>query len=279
MNTALPTLIRQLQPGQLQPWRAGGMALVPTLGHLHRGHLQLVQQARRLARHVVVSIFVNPLQFGEHEDYADYPRTLEADVQALQGLADMVYAPPVEAVYPATLQGHTRVSVPELGELLCGQFRPGHFVGVTTAVAILFNLLQPDVAVFGSKDLQQLRLIQRMCSDLHIPVQIVAVPTVREADGLAVSSRNAYLDAEQRQAAPALYRALVCLAEALRAQRASVGELESRAMGELQQAGLRPEYVSVRDENTLAPPGDTGRVVLASAWLGRARLIDNVPVD
>ena len=283
MSATLPALARHTEALEtiLAPWRTdgGGIALVPTMGNLHRAHLELARHARTLARHVVVSIYVNPMQFGAGEDYHAYPRTLDTDRAALGGLADLVYAPETTQIYPRGPAAHTRVSVPELGEILCGAFRPGHFAGVTTVVAMLFNRVRPDLAVFGEKDFQQLLLIRRMTADLHIPVRIVAAPTVREADGLALSSRNGYLDARQRACAPALYQTLRRTAESLRTRAATAQALESRAMEELQAAGLRPEYVSIRDAATLGPPGETGRIVLAAAWLGRARLIDNLRID
>lgn len=284
MNANRPTLIQQ--PAALEtalaPWRtdAGGIALVPTMGNLHRAHLELIRRARTLARHVVVSIYVNPMQFDPGGDYHAYPRTLDADLKALGNLADLVFAPETRMIYPRGTATHTQVNVPELGEILCGAFRPGHFTGVATVVTVLFNLVRPELAVFGEKDFQQLQLIRRMTADLHLPVRIVAVPTVREADGLAISSRNGYLDPQQRAQAPTLYAILEHTANALRIGDVDTQDLESRAMKKLQAAGFRPEYVSIRDAATLGPPRrEDGRIVFAAAWLGRARLIDNLRID
>lgn len=283
MNAKRPTLVQQPAAlvAALAPWRtdAGGIALVPTLGNLHHAHLELIRRARTLARHVVVSIYVNPMQFDADEDFHAYPRTLDADLEALGDLADLVFAPGTQVIYPRGPTTHTQVDVPGLGEILCGAFRPGHFTGVATIVTVLFNLVRPDLAVFGEKDFQQLLLIRRMTTDLCFPVRIVTVPTVREADGLAVSSRNSYLDPQQRAHAPTLYAVLKHTTEALRTGDADAQALESGAMERLQAAGFRPEYVSIRDAATLGPPGDDGRIVLAAAWLGKARLIDNLRVD
>jgi pantoate--beta-alanine ligase len=195
MNMQYIEAIEDLR-AMLRPWRRAGesIAFVPTMGNLHAGHLDLVSRAAALADRTVVSIFVNPLQFGPQEDYASYPRTLERDRAQLEALAtDALFVPPVSAIYPQSPRMVTRVQVPGLSDILCGAFRPGHFEGVATVVAKLFNLVQPDIAVFGKKDYQQLRLIERMAQDLAIPVSIVGISTVREPDGLAMSSRNQYL--------------------------------------------------------------------------------------
>ncbi len=265
----------------LAPWRSGGIAFVPTMGNLHDGHLALVARARELAPRVVVSIYVNPLQFGPQEDFAAYPRTLEADRARLaEAGADLVFAPRDAVMYPRPLSETTRVHVPGLSEILCGAHRPGHFDGVATVVARLFNLVRPDHAVFGEKDYQQLLVIRRMVEDLAIPVRIHGVPTVREPDGLAMSSRNQYLTPEERARAPALYRALRAAAEALAQGREDYGRLEAQGRAALEAAGFRVDYFTVRDADDLAPPAP-GRplVVLAAARLGRARLIDNLRVD
>ncbi len=259
----------------------GPLAFVPTMGNLHAGHLALVREARRRTAGVVVSIFVNPLQFGPDEDLDRYPRTLEADRRALQAEgAALLFAPPVEVMYPVPLEQQTRVEVPGIGELYCGASRPGHFTGVATVVCKLFNMVQPDLAVFGKKDYQQLQVIRRMVRDLAMPVEIVGVDTVREPDGLAMSSRNQYLSAQERRIAPALYRELQGAAERIAAGERDWAALEASVAGALAEAGFRPDYVAVADAETLlAPTADSRRlVILAAAWLGRARLIDNIEI-
>jgi pantoate--beta-alanine ligase len=268
---------------RVRAWRQAGdqIALVPTMGNLHRGHLRLVQEARAYAQRTVVSIFVNPLQFGPQEDFAAYPRTLERDRELLETEGtDLLFAPSVSSVYPRSPEEQTRVEVPGLSDILCGARRPGHFVGVATVVCKLFNMVQPDLAAFGEKDFQQLLVIRRMTEELCLPVGILGVPTVREADGLALSSRNSYLLPEERAQAPAVRRALGHAADRLRAG-LGLAEAEQRAVQELQEAGLRPDYVSVRRAADLAQPEptDTDLVVVAAAWLGKARLIDNLRVS
>lgn len=270
--------------GARRAWQAEGctVALVPTMGNLHEGHLSLVRHARTLADRVVVSIFVNPLQFDRAEDLAAYPRTLAEDCRLLAAeAADLVFAPSEGELYPAGREQVTRVDVPELSALLEGAHRPGHFVGVATVVCKLFNLVQPDVAVFGEKDFQQLLLIRRMVADLDIPVRIEGLATVREADGLAMSSRNAYLGADERPLAPAVYQVLSELAARMQAGERDCPGLEREAEKILEKRGLRPDYVAVRRRRDLLPPqpGDTRLVILAAAWLGRARLIDNLCLD
>ena len=267
---------------QIRAWRGAGerIGFVPTMGNLHAGHLSLVEQARRSADRVVVSVFVNPMQFGPSEDYDSYPRTLEADRAQLEAAgADLLFAPPVEEVYPAPLETMTRVEVPAIGTILCGEFRPGFFTGVATVVTKLFNMVQPDLAVFGQKDYQQLVVIRRLVRDLSLPIAIEAAPTLREADGLAMSSRNAYLTAAERQVAPQLHHTLEGLAAALRAGRQDYPVLEQQGLQQLELAGFRPDYVSIRRAADLSVPGsgEPQLVVLAAAWLGRARLIDNLP--
>lgn len=267
---------------RLQPWRRSGarIALVPTMGNLHAGHLRLVAEARARATHVVVTIFVNPLQFGPTEDFRNYPRTLEADQAKLQAAgADLLFAPSVEEMYPHGRNGITRISVPELAEVLEGEFRPGHFSGVATVVAKLFNMAQPDVALFGKKDFQQLLVIRRMVADLSLPIEIIGVPIVREADGLAMSSRNQYLTIAERAQASLLHATLEKVAAELRGGNREFERLQSRAITELSPC-MRPDYVAIRDASTLAVPRTATHdlVVLAAAWLGKARLIDNVEV-
>ncbi len=265
----------------LQRWRRAGerIAFVPTMGNLHAGHLALVAQAREVAPRVVVSIFVNPTQFGPGEDLAAYPRTPQQDSAALQAAgADLLFLPEVDTLYPCGVTASTRVTVPGLNHILCGEFRPTHFDGVATVVARLFNLVQPDVAVFGEKDYQQLVLIRRMVRDLCWNIDILAGATVREADGLAMSSRNQYLTPAERAIAPQLQQALRQVQTALQAGAADFGALEAEAMNSLEQAGFLPEYVRILRESDLQPPtdSDSDLVVLAAARLGAARLIDNL---
>jgi len=260
----------------------GRVALVPTMGNLHQGHLSLVRHARDVADSVVVSIFVNPLQFDREEDLQAYPRTLEADQALLEAEGvELLFAPPVETIYPESMAGHTRVEVPGLSDIFCGASRPGHFVGVSTIVCKLFNMVQPDCALFGKKDFQQLLIIRRMVQDLALPVEIIGVDTVREKDGLAMSSRNNYLDAEQRSRAPTLYAALKNTAAALRRGRKDFSTLEKEALRMIAEGGLKPDYIGIRRAEDLSPPGkdDASLVILGAAYLGLARLIDNLEVE
>lgn len=262
-------------------WRAQRrrIALAPTMGHLHDGHVSLVQRARQHGDQVVVSIFVNPMQFGAAEDFATYRRTLDADAARLRAAGvDLLFAPADREIYPRGHDGVTAVEVPGLSNILCGAFRPGHFRGVATVVVKLFNLVQPDVAVFGEKDYQQLLVIRRMVADLDVPVRIVAAPTVRESDGLAMSSRNSYLSADERRRAPMLYTVLSRARDAILAGARDYAALETAARSDLEQAGFRPDYVAIRraDDLALPVPPDGNLAILAAAWLGKARLIDNV---
>lgn len=257
------------------------VALVPTMGNLHLGHRRLMEEARRHADAVVVSIYVNPLQFGPREDFAAYPRTPEEDRQVLgQAGVDLLYAPDEREIYPRGRELHTQIEVPALGDILCGVFRPGHFRGVATVVSRLLHLVTPDVALFGNKDYQQLAVIRRLVEDLPMAITLVGVPTVREPDGLALSSRNNYLSAEERRKAPILYKSLERASAAVR-QGASRTAAEEQALTELRAGGFRPDYVSVRRDPDLAEPGpaDKALVVLAAAWLGRTRLIDNLQFE
>ncbi len=268
---------------QVREWRAQGdrIALVPTMGNLHPGHLELVRRAQQPGQRVLVSLFVNPLQFGPREDFAAYPRTPEADRRLLEQVgADLQFTPAADEVYPRGLSAHTRVEVPEISDMLCGASRPGHFAGVATVVCKLLQMAQPDLALFGEKDFQQLLVIRRMVEDLCMPVEIQGLATVREADGLAMSSRNAYLTAEERAQAPRLYQALRNASAAL-IQGCSRPDVERIARAELESAGFRPDYVSVRRAQDLAvpEPGDRELVILAAAYLGRARLIDNLKLN
>ncbi|HYW93365.1 MAG TPA: pantoate--beta-alanine ligase [Gammaproteobacteria bacterium] len=275
------------QPGDLRQlagdWRreAGSLALVPTMGNLHQGHLDLVERARSLAKRVVVSIFVNPAQFGEDEDLSSYPRTPEEDRRALEALGvDCMFTPAPAQMYPLGLPARCLVQLPGISEILCGASRPGHFAGVATVVAKLLNLVAPDVAVFGEKDFQQLIVIRRMVAELFLAVRIEGVPIRREADGLAISSRNRYLDAAERERAAALYRTLVALRDAISGGRRDYAALEREGAGWLERAGFRVDYVAVRRVADLGRPevADRDLVILGAGWMGRARLIDNVRV-
>jgi len=252
------------------------------MGNLHAGHLKLVRHARAMAGRVVVSIFVNPMQFGQNEDYTSYPVTHEDDIKALvEADADLLFMPEVSEVYGDGLGHTTQVVVPGLNAILEGEFRPTHFDGVTTVVAKLFNMLQPDIAVFGEKDFQQLLIIRRMVSDLKMPIAIEAVETQREADGLAMSSRNGYLSAGERVIAPQLYQTLLDVRDLLGHGEHDIAAVEQAAMEQLRAAGFQPQYVSVRRYADLGVPENENdaRMVLAAAMLGTTRLIDNVKVS
>ncbi len=268
---------------RLAEWRHNDerIALVPTMGSLHAGHLALVELAREHADRIVVSIFVNPTQFGRGEDFDEYPRTLELDKRRLKTTAaDMIFAPDVETVYPFGIENATTVSVPRLTENFCGASRPGHFDGVTTVVARLFALIQPDVAVFGQKDYQQQLVIRHMAEDLNLPISIITSKTIREDDGLALSSRNNYLTEEQRAKAPLLYEILGSVGEELQNGRRNFSELESVANQKLVDAGFDVDYFAIRRALNLEIPDRDcdDLVVLAAVHLGEARLIDNIVV-
>ena len=265
---------------RIAQWRRSGerVALVPTMGNLHAGHGNLAQQAALVADRIIVSIFVNPLQFGPNEDFAAYPRTPDEDRRLLEQLqVDLLFTPEVEDMYPHGQVATARVQVPDLDSILCGAFRPGHFTGVATIVTKLLNLVQPDVALFGEKDFQQLMIIRRAATDLCMPVEIIGVPTMRESDGLAMSSRNRYLTPEQRVLAPRIFQELEKARSALEAGSRDFTALEQAGSSALQQAGFRPDYFSILDAATLGPPDKADDlVVLTAARIGRARLIDNV---
>lgn len=264
---------------QLREWRAAGqrIALVPTMGNLHAGHLQLVAHARQRAQRVVATVFVNPLQFGPTEDFYRYPRTLARDASALQAAGcDLLFAPSVAEMYPSGREGLVTLKAPPEAEWLCGHFRPGHFDGVLTVVNILFNQVQPDVAVFGEKDYQQLYLIRRMVADLHLPIAIDGVPTQRETDGLALSSRNQYLSAEERARAGAIHCALEAVAQSLAGGRRDYAALCEEQHKILEKKGFRPQYLEVRRPDLSLPDAqDRAWVILVAAYLGTTRLIDN----
>lgn len=268
---------------QITTWRQAGerIAFVPTMGNLHNGHFKLVDIARHHADRVICSIFVNPMQFGKNEDLDKYPRTLDADIAGLTAhQADALFTPTPEIMYPRGLDVQSYVEVPLLGDLHCGASRAGHFRGVSTVVSKLFNLVQPDVACFGQKDYQQLAIIRQMVTDLSFPIEIIGVPTERAADGLALSSRNGYLTAEQRQQAPALYQILLKTKAAITAGQHDYRALEQQAKAALQAAGFMPDYFNISHQQhlTLAQTASESKVILAAAALGNTRLIDNLEV-
>lgn len=257
------------------------IGFVPTMGNLHEGHLDLVKRADKKADRKVVSIFVNPTQFEKQDDLDKYPRTMDEDLKKLEALGvDLVFAPEAKEMYP---QGRlvTQVDIPEISCLLEGSSRPGHFRGVATVVTKLFNIVAPDVAVFGQKDFQQLMLIRQMVSDLDMPIEVVAAPTVRESDGLAMSSRNNRLTAEQRQLAPHVYRVLQYVETQLSKGVKAFESLQEEAMKELDGLGFKSDYIQVCDANTLLPANEADKelVILVAAYMGDIRLIDNVPVQ
>ena len=267
---------------ELRDWRreAGSVAFVPTMGNLHEGHLALVREAAKRADQVVVSIFVNRLQFGQGEDFDRYPRTLEQDAAKLAGEGVAVlFAPSEQELYPNVAQQYN-VEPPNLQNELCGAFRPGHFRGVATVVAKLFNIVEPDYACFGKKDYQQLTILQGMAADLNFRVEIVPVDIGRAADGLALSSRNQYLSEAERKQAPQLYRELQAIARAVENGNRDYAALEQQAAANLKQAGWQVDYVEIRHAGNLqvAHVGDSELVVLAAARLGNTRLIDNVEI-
>jgi pantoate--beta-alanine ligase len=262
-------------------WRAAGerVVFVPTMGNLHAGHVSLIEAAKKHGKRFVSSIFVNPMQFGPNEDFAHYPRTPTQDATMLEVAGcDLMFMPEVGEIYPNGADRATRIEVPGISSILCGEFRPGHFEGVATVVAKLFNIVDPDVAIFGEKDFQQLTVIRRMVADLCLRVEIVGAPTVRESDGLAMSSRNQYLDAEQRKLAPSIYRQLQQAVIALRAGERDFAKVEGIGRAALDGLGFKTDYFSVRDARSLLPatPDTRQFVVLVASRLGKARLIDNV---
>lgn len=281
MNTV--TTVQQLRDAVAQARRAGQrIGLVPTMGNLHAGHVSLIEQARRSADFIVASIFVNPLQFGANEDLDKYPRTLAEDQDKLAAAGcNLLFTPTVAEMYPNGMDGQTRVLVPGVSEGLCGASRPGHFEGVATVVCKLFNMVQPDMAVFGEKDYQQLAVIRTLVRDLNLPIEIQGAPIVRAADGLALSSRNGYLSAEQRSVAPALYRSLQQLAERLRNGETDHAALVAEARRSQEAAGFRPDYLEIREASSLRPAtaDDRNLVLLAAAYLGNTRLIDNLCIE
>ncbi|TVP14358.1 pantoate--beta-alanine ligase [Shewanella sp. KCT] len=268
---------------QVRQWKQAGetVAFVPTMGNLHQGHITLVTEALKRADHVVVSIFVNPMQFGQNEDLDAYPRTLAADQAALEAAgAELLFTPTPAIIYPKGMDKQTFVEVPGLSEELCGASRPGHFRGVTTIVCKLFNIVQPDVALFGKKDFQQLMVIKAMVEDLSLPIEIIGVDTIRESSGLAMSSRNGYLSEAQKQQAAQLKRTLDEMAEAI-AQGQAIPNVVQHAQEQLHQAGFKPDYLSVRNAADLREVQDDDKqlVILAAAFMGSTRLIDNLSFE
>lgn len=275
----LPLLRQQIRRLRMEGKR---VALVPTMGNLHDGHMKLVDEAKARADVVVVSIFVNPMQFDRPEDLARYPRTLQEDCEKLnKRKVDLVFAPSVKEIYPNGTETHTYVDVPGLSTMLEGASRPGHFRGVSTIVSKLFNLVQPDIACFGEKDFQQLALIRKMVADMGFDIEIVGVPIMRAKDGLALSSRNGYLTAEQRKIAPGLYKVLSSIADKLQAGEQDLDEIIAIAGQELNEKGFRSDDIQIRDADTLLEISENSKraVILVAAWLGDARLIDNKLVE
>jgi pantoate--beta-alanine ligase len=265
---------------QVRSWRSQGesVAFVPTMGNLHQGHITLVKEAKLRAKHVVVSIFVNPMQFGQHEDLDAYPRTLAADSQALiDAGASLLFTPTAQTIYPKGLQQQTFVEVPEIGDVFCGASRPGHFRGVATIVCKLFNIVQPDIALFGRKDFQQLLVIKHMVNDLSLGIDIIGIDTIREASGLAMSSRNGYLTPEQKHTAATIKRALDLIANAVR-QGEAIDKATAEGEAMIVQAGFKLDYLSVCNADNLHPAqaDDKQLVILVAAYLGTTRLIDNL---
>lgn len=255
------------------------IALVPTMGNLHEGHLSLVEQVQEQADYIVVSLFVNPTQFVEGEDFDTYPRTLKSDLAQLEKLnVDLVFIPDENEIYPDGNEVTAESTVPELYSTYCGKFRPGHFQGVATVVTKLFNIVQPDIAIFGKKDYQQLLVIRSLAENLNLPIEIIGSSTMREKDGLAMSSRNQYLTDDEREKAPLLYKCISRIAVAIKNGESDYEKLEKDAVFSLKEAGFRPDYLNICDSETLKVAMSQKIVIIAAAWLGKARLIDNIEV-
>lgn len=274
--------IEQLRQ-QIADWRQQGntIAFVPTMGNLHAGHIALITEAHKHADKVVASIFINPMQFGANEDIDNYPKTLEMDQQRLVAAkADLLFTPTPETIYPKGLENQSYIEVPDVAQGHCGESRPGHFRGVATVVCKLFNLVQPDVACFGLKDYQQLQVIQTMVDDLSMPITIVPVATMREDNGLAMSSRNNYLTQEEKAIAPALQQNLQWLAQQLNKNK-DYEALIKQTIEQINQTGMKTDYINICHARTLAPAQSTDKdlVILAAAFCGKARLIDNLQIS
>ena len=256
------------------------ISLVPTMGNLHKGHLSLVEKAKKISDYVVVTIFVNPTQFVEGEDFANYPRTLDSDINLLSELdVDLLFVPEVIELYPTNDNTPIiEISNPELESIHCGKYRPGHFKGVATIVSKLFSIVQPNIALFGEKDYQQLLIIRSLVKNLLLPIEVVSAPTIREDSGLAMSSRNTYLSKSEFRQAPKLYKCIKETIKMIRNGDKDYEQLEKEANIFLEQAGFKVEYYSICDSKTLAPAGDDDAIVLVAAWLGKTRLIDNARV-
>ncbi len=271
--------------GAVSGWKSQGnsIALVPTMGNLHLGHLSLIEGAKDQADRTVVSIFVNPIQFGHGEDYELYPSTLEQDLDILRDAnVDLVFAPNLDELYPAGIEADTRITVPDISDILCGEFRPGHFSGVATVVMKLLINVQPDYAFFGEKDYQQTLVIRRMVSDLLLPVKVLTLPIIREENGLAMSSRNSYLNESQKQLSSGIYKAIEKAATMLRTGADSFDGIEKSSVDWLEELGFKVEYFSIRRRQDLKLVNDgvdKSLIILVAAWIGDTRLIDNLQVD
>ena len=271
--------------GAVSGWKNEGnsIALVPTMGNLHRGHLSLIEGAKGQADRTAVSIFVNPIQFGHGEDYELYPSTLEQDLDILRDAnVDLVFAPNLGELYPAGIEADTRISVPDISDILCGEFRPGHFSGVATVVMKLFINVQPDYAFFGEKDYQQTLVIKRMVSDLLLPVEVLTLPIIREENGLAMSSRNSYLNESEKQLSSEIYKAIEKAATMVRSGADSLDDIEKNSAYLLEELGFKVEYFSIRRRQDLKLVNDSidkNLIILVAAWIGDTRLIDNLQID
>ncbi|AGA64391.1 Pantoate--beta-alanine ligase [Liberibacter crescens BT-1] len=269
---------------EIRCWRHEGkrIAFVPTMGNLHEGHLTLIKEAQKISDRLVVSIFVNPMQFNDLKDFEKYPRTLQEDCEKLKYFdVDIIFFPSADTMYPKGMQYQTYVEVPDLSDILDSASRPGHFRGVTTVVSKLFNLVQPDVAFFGEKDFQQLHLIRRMVIDLEFDIKIISIPTVRDNNGLALSSRNTLLSQEEKKIAPKLYQVMTSISREFTSGNFNIEFLLTKASDQLRHAGFMPEPLFIRDAITLQPLTDQSEkaVILMAAFLGKTRLIDNLQVN
>ena len=272
---ALRTVVQQ------QRKNGNKIVFVPTMGNLHEGHIELVSQGLKQGDFVITSIFVNPLQFGANEDLDSYPKTLKQDQEKLAAAGNhLVFAPSASEIYPRGMDDQSKVIVPNITNLHCGDSRPGHFTGVSTVVTMLFNMVQPDVAIFGEKDFQQLAVIRKMVKDLFLPIEIIGVPTVRESDGLAKSSRNGYLSAEERSIAPMLRQILSDTAQEIREGQRNFALLAEKAQTELSKHQFKHDYFNIADSETLKPANEQtpSIIILAAAFMGTTRLIDNISV-